>query len=408
MKFFKVTSLENTIEIVKDNLNGKIISSCIVPLRDSLGLMLAEDIVSPEVSPLYNRSTVDGYAVRVQDVGASTQSIPSFLKVVGNVRMGEKPDFTLQSGEAAYVATGAMIPEGASGVVMVEHIDVLKDSIAVYTPIGNNENIILKGEEIQVGQTVAKKGDIIDPIKISIFAGLGIAQVPVYNKIKIAIISTGDELVDPSEKAENGKIRDINTDMLISFAKTYGFEIAYNTRIKDNLEILKQEIEKAVDLADVVLLSGGSSIGVRDFTNEALETLGEILLHGVAIKPGKPTCLAKVKNKLVYGLPGNPFAALLVFKELCCDVIYNMRGYTLKPKTYAFVKTNFHSTPGRTTLQPVSIKVEDNKIYAEPLFLKSSHLATMLKADGYIKINANNEGVYSDTLLPVYDFYPSR
>ena len=408
MKFFKVTSLENTIEVVKDNLSDKIISSCIVPLRDSLGLMLSEDIISKEESPLYNRSTVDGYAVRIQDVGASTQAIPSFLKVVGNVKMGEKPDFTLKSGEAAYVATGSMIPEGASGVVMIEHVDLLKDSIAVYTPIGNNENIILKGEEISIGQTVAKKGDIIDPIKISILASLGISKVPVYNKIKLAIISTGDELVDPSEKAENGKIRDINTDMLIAFAKTYDFEISYTARIKDNIDTLKNEIENATDEADIVLLSGGSSVGVRDFTNEALDTLGEILLHGVAIKPGKPTCIARVKDKLVYGLPGNPFAALLVFKELCCDVVYNMRGYVLKPKTYAFVKTNFHSTPGRTTLQPVCIKVEDNKIYAEPLFLKSSHLATMLKADGYIKINANDEGVYSDTLLPVYDFYPSR
>ena len=407
MQFFKVTSYENTKKVVEDNLR-KIISSFYVDVDQSLGKMLSEDIVSSEESPLYNRSTVDGYAVNITDVSASTQSIPSFLNIVGNIKMGEMPTVKINKGECAYVATGALIPEGANAVVMIEHVDVLKDQLAVYNPVANNENIILKGEEIKVGQTVAKKGDIIDPIKISIFSSLGIAKVPVYEKIKIAIISTGDELIDPSEKAELGKIRDINTNMLKAISQKYDFDVIYSSRIKDDLETLKGEIKKASDIADVVLLSGGSSVGVRDYTNEALESLGEIILHGVAIKPGKPTCIAKVNNKLVFGLPGNPFAALLVYKELCCDVIYSLRGYVLKPKTYAFVKTNFHSTPGRTTLQPVSLFVEGDKVYAEPLFLKSSHLATMLKADGYIKINADSEGVYANTLYPVYDFYPNR
>ena len=407
MQFFKVTSYENTKKIVEDNLK-KIISSFLVDINDSLGCMLAEDVVSFEVSPLYNRSTVDGYAVNISDVSASTQSIPSFLKIVGNIKMGEMPKIKINKGECAYVATGALIPEGANGVVMIEHIDVLKDQLAVYSPVANNENIILKGEEIKEGQVVAKKGDIVDPIKISIFSSLGISKVAIYDKIKIAIISTGDELVDPSEKAENGKIRDVNTNMLKAISKKYDFDVVYSNRIKDDLETLKQEIKKASDIADVVLLSGGSSVGARDFTNEALDNLGEILLHGIALKPGKPTVLAKVNNKLVYGLPGNPFAAMLVYKELCCDVVYNLRGYIEKPKAYAFVKTNFHSTPGRTTLQPVSIKVEGDKVYAEPLFLKSSHLATMLKADGYIKISADAEGVYANTLYPVYDFYPNR
>ena len=407
MQFFKVTSYENTKKVVEDNLR-KIISSFYVDVDQSLGKMLSEDIVSSEESPLYNRSTVDGYAVNITDVSASTQSIPSFLNIVGNIKIGEMPTVKINKGECAYVATGALIPEGANAVVMIEHVDVLKDQLAVYNPVANNENIILKGEEIKVGQTVAKKGDIIDPIKISIFSSLGIAKVPVYEKIKIAIISTGDELIDPSEKAELGKIRDINTNMLKAISQKYDFDVIYSSRIKDDLETLKGEIKKASDIADVVLLSGGSSVGVRDYTNEALESLGEIILHGVAIKPGKPTCIAKVNNKLVFGLPGNPFAALLVYKELCCDVIYSLRGYVLKPKTYAFVKTNFHSTPGRTTLQPVSLFVEGDKVYAEPLFLKSSHLATMLKADGYIKISADSEGVYANTLYPVYDFYPNR
>ena len=407
MQFFKVTSYENTKKVVEDNLK-KIISSFYVDVDQSLGKMLSEDIVSSEESPLYNRSTVDGYAVNITDVSASTQSIPSFLNIVGNIKMGEMPTVKINKGECAYVATGALIPEGANAVVMIEHVDVLKDQLAVYNPVANNENIILKGEEIKVGQTVAKKGDIIDPIKISIFSSLGIAKVPVYEKIKIAIISTGDELIDPSEKAELGKIRDINTNMLKAISQKYDFDVIYSYRIKDDLETLKGEIKKASDIADVVLLSGGSSVGVRDYTNEAIESLGEIILHGVAIKPGKPTCIAKVNNKLVFGLPGNPFAALLVYKELCCDVIYSLRGYVLKPKTYAFVKTNFHSTPGRTTLQPVSLLVEGDKVYAEPLFLKSSHLATMLKADGYIKISADSEGVYANTLYPVYDFYPNR
>ena len=405
MKFFNVKSVEETKKLIKNNLNKSFFSSIETNLFDSLGEIFSKDILSPEISPLYNRSTVDGFAVCAQDTFACSSSIPAFLKIVGKIKIGENPTFDIHPGEAAEIVTGATIPNGATGVVMVENVDVIKDTIAVNSPIKPNENIIKAGEEISIGQKIVKIGEFVTPLNIGVLSSIGITSIPTYRKIKIGIISTGDELVDISCKAENGKIRDVNTGLLASYIKECGMEVSYSKRIKDNLSLLKEEIIRALEISDILLLSGGSSIGSRDYTATAFEELGTILLHGLGMKPGKPTILALIQNKLVFGLPGNPFAAFLVFKELCINSINELKGHINTPFTYATITSNIHSTPGRKTLQPVKIEFKDGKIFASPVYLKSSHLATMLNSDGYVKIDTNEEGIYEGAFVPVYSFY---
>lgn len=403
MKFFNVASVEECEKMIREHLKNEM-SFCVMPTLSALGKTLSKDIISSDVLPSYDRSTVDGYAVNVQDVYCASAAVPAFLKVVGRVKMGEMPSVEVGKGESVAIATGAVLPKGATGVVMIENVEVLKDEIAVYSPIKNAENTVKRGEEIELGQVVAKRGEKVTSFLVGVLAGLGIEKVEVYDKIRVAVISTGDELVDVCEDAKDGKIRDVNTSLISAFAINSGFEIVYTARVKDDKESIENAVKIGTEKAQIVFMSGGSSIGQKDFTNDILDTLGEVLVHGVAQKPGKPTVLAKVNGKLVYGLPGNPFAAALVFKELCADIVKEIKSEKQEYIT-AVAGVNFPSSPGRKTMQPVAIEEKDGVKIATPIFLKSAHLATILKADGYVKIPTNAEGVNAGENVKVYPFY---
>jgi len=405
MKFFSVSSVDDCIKIVKENLDqSKALKSIELDLNQALNKTLSLDILSNDFLPTYDRSTVDGYAVYAQDVYCASQSVPAFLKVVGNIKIGEIPSFSIKKGEAAQITTGAVLPQGATGVVMVENVEVIKDDLAVYSPIKQLENTIKKGEEVKPNDIVAKRGQKLTPFLVGVLAGLGITKVNVFDSYNVAIISTGDELVDFTEEAKDGKIRDINTSLLESFSIINNVNVVAKIRIKDSKEELANAIKTASMIADIVLMSGGSSIGQKDYSNEVLSTLGEVFVHGIAQKPGKPTILAKVNNKLVFGLPGNPFAAALNYKELCLDVIGELRGEA-KDYKIAKVGANFPSSPGRLTMQAVKLVYENSDFVAYPVFLKSAHLATILQADGYVKIPTNAEGINVGEMVKVYPFF---
>lgn len=402
MNFFKVKTLDEAKQIVISNLPQNILTGDFVHIENALSSVAVEDIIACEQLPLYNRSTVDGYAVLAQDIYGASESVPSILKVCGKVKMGEAPTQKLEKNCAIAIATGAVVPDGANAVIMIEHTEMLNGEIAVYQPAAVHENIIMRGEDIGKGDIVATSGEKLSPLKLGILAGLGVQKIKTFSAPKIAIISTGDELVGIEDIAQNGKIRDINSTIIASLSRNSGFEVVKQMRVKDDKNAILTAVQNGVEVADIVLISGGSSVGARDFTEAVLSELGEVLVHGIALKPGKPTMVAKVKNSLVFGLAGHPLAAALTFKVLVEDVIMSARGQAKKSLCIARTLSNFPSASGRTTVQPVALSESEEGIFAQPVFLKSAHIAQLAKADGYIILPDNCEGIKKGEQVKVF------
>ena len=403
MKFFKVTSLSDCMETVRKNLPSSVLSAV---EKDIVDAEKCEDVYSPDCFPIYTRSTMDGFAVRCEDVYCCGANMPAFLRIVGKVEMGERPDFQINNGEAAAIATGGLMPDGANAVVMMENVDVLSDQIAVYSPVKMWENVVIRGEEIEKGDVIAKMGDVVSPLTVGVFASVGVEKVKVFDTVRVAVISTGDELVDIGERVENGKIRDVNSSLLRAILSARSYSVVFSTRIPDDEKMLDDALQKALLSADWIMISGGSSIGAKDMTERVLSK-GEILLHGLALKPGKPTLIAKFGDKTVFGLPGNPFAAACVFQSVCDAAVRKARNEA-DEYIYAFAKTNFPSSPGRASLQAVRVEFDGEKYVAEPVFLKSAHLYSALKADGFAVLPESAEGIYAGDRLKIYPFIGKR
>lgn len=402
MKFFKVASFDEAKKTITENFDIKQIKSQYLPLDLAVGYRVFSDIKSSETVPEFNRSTVDGYAVKASNTYGATDSVPSMLKVLGSVEMGIVGKFNISLGESVYVPTGGEVPNGADAMVMIEYTEVFGDNIAVYKPVVVADNIIKIGDDIEKGDIILKRGETLTPLKAGVLASLGISKVEVFKKIKVAIISTGDEIVGVDEKTQIGQIRDSNSTINSALCEENNFEVVSIVRIKDDFDILDRAVLNAVDVADIVLISGGSSIGCRDFTEQVLEKEGEILIHGIAIKPGKPTLISKVLDKLVFGLPGHPMACLLTLKLLVLKTLNEAFSKQEERFVFAVTDINFPSAPGRLTIQPVSLKFSDDKIIATPLFYKSGLVSVLADADGYILIPENQEGVYKGQSIKVY------
>lgn len=406
MDFFKVVSVDNAKDMILDkfrNMKLKIIEEEISKVS---GRILAEDIVSNINVPDFNRSTVDGYAIKSSDSHGACETIPSFLKVIGEVMMGEEIKKEINHCEAIYVPTGGMIPYGADSVVMIENVERLdEENIAVYKPVTKNENIIMKGDDITIGQKVLKCGRRLKPHDIGILAAMGISKVKVYCKPRFYIISTGDEIIDLNEDLKKGKIRDINGYTLHSLIEKLGGEVVNKVIVRDDFKMLRNETEKALDLSDIVLISGGSSVGTRDFTYDVINSFeGEgVFIHGISIKPGKPTLVGEAKGKAVFGLPGHPVSSIIVFKVLVQHFINNLLGCLDEiNKTKAIIDFNIHSSPGKETYQMVTLDEREDGLYAVPNFGKSGMITLLSKSNGYVVIKSYEEGLNKGEEREVY------
>ncbi len=402
MKFFKVAPFETAQKTVIDNFDLDGLTSEVVSLEKAVGRRAYKDILSPESLPEYNRSTVDGYAVCAANTYGATDSVPSMLTVLGKVEMGVVGAYKVAAGQAVYVPTGGEVPQGADAMVMIENTELFGDNVAIYKPAAVRDNVISVGDDIEAGERILKKGERITPLKSGLLAALGITRIEVYRPITVAIISTGDEIVGVDEKTQKGQIRDTNTTINRALCTEGGFEIACETRIKDGFELLDDALTAAATAADIVLISGGSSIGARDFTEQVLEKEGEILIHGIALKPGKPTLIARVRDKLVFGLPGHPMACLLTLKLLVIGSVNKLFGEKEDKFLFAETSINFPSSPGRLTVQPVSLSYEENKVTATPLFYKSGLVSVLADADGYTLIPSEQEGIYKGQKIKIY------
>ncbi|AKN31679.1 molybdopterin biosynthesis protein MoeA [Clostridium carboxidivorans P7] len=408
MDFYKVLSVEEVKDIIKSKFSLGL-GKELVDLEQCNDRILYEDIVSPLNIPGFKRSIVDGYAVKCRDVQGASESIPSMLELKGEVIMGKMPSKALEfPGECMYIPTGGMLPEGADSVVMIEYTDKMDDdTILVNKSVSFGENVLNEDEDVELGETVLKAGTLLKPYSISMLSSLGIIKVPVVCKPKVGIISTGDEIIAPEEYPKPGQIRDINSYLLYSSVIEDGGEPIFYGVIRDDYDKLFENVRKANEECDLVLISGGSSVGKKDETARVIDGLGDpgILLHGIAIKPGKPTILGKVKDKPIFGLPGHPLSCAVVYRIIVRYLLQRMMKFEeVEYPIPCKFSTNYHKAKGREEYLPVTIENIEGEYIAIPVLSKSAVISGFTKAWGYVKIDKNVEGIFKDQQVYVYKF----
>jgi molybdopterin molybdotransferase len=300
-----------------------------VPLPDALGRVLAADVRSPIDLPEFDRSVVDGFAVRAADTFGASSGLPAYLRVVGEVLMGQGTDLTLGAAETVRVATGGMLPAGADAVVMVEYTDAVDaETMEVSRPAAPGENIVRRGDDVRRDAPILARGRRLRPADLGALAGVGVLELPIYRRPRIAILPTGDEIVPPETTPGPGQVRDINSTALAAAVREAGGEPSAAPIVRDDPERLRVSVARALAETDLVLIAGGSSVGTRDWTLEVLLAFpgAELLFHGIAIRPGKPVIAVAIGERLVIGLPGNPVSALVVFDQFVRPVISRLAG----------------------------------------------------------------------------------
>ncbi len=374
-----------------------------VELPSALERTAAFDIFSPEDLPPFARSTMDGYAVRARDVFGASETEPALLSVVGEIRMGQGPaSLELGTGEAVKIWTGGILPKGGDAVVMVEYTRSLDPKlIEIYRAVAPSENVILRGQDCEKGALCISAGTRLRPQELGLLAGLGITRVRVVKRPCVAIISTGDEVVSEKETPPCGKIRDINSTTLEALVKKDGGVPKRLGIVPDSFEAILDACQRALDEgADVVLISGGSSVGARDYTLKVFEELtgSPPIVHGVAIRPGKPTIISRYGDKALFGLPGHVASCMVVYLLFVRHLLNIYQG--LHPETgLKSLKVRcgqmFPSVTGREDYVRVTLKDSGEGIpEAFPVFGKSGLISTLVKAHGLLKIPRDSEGFH--------------
>lgn len=396
-EFFKVTELARVLETVSIFPRVGVED---IPLVEAAGRILAENVVADSNLPEFPRSTMDGYAVRASSTFGATEGNPAYLTVKGAVAMGQSPKFAIGPGEACRMPTGGELPKGADSVVMIEHIEALDDTtIEVYRSVAPGQHVLEVGEDFQQQEIILSGGQKLRPQETGLLAAFGRETVRVYKNPVIGIISTGDEVVSIDATPAPGQIRDINSYTLSGqVLKAGGIPVSYGI-VRDDYATLSEKCRQALDGSDMVLLSGGSSVGTRDFTIEVISDLPDasILAHGISISPGKPTILARTHNKAVWGLPGHVVSAMVVFKMVVQPFVEHIAGVTAGSsqlsKVSARLNRNVSSAQGRTDFIRVRLIRKNGELRADPVLGKSGLINTMVKADGLIEIDINTEGL---------------
>ena len=375
------------------------------PLLDAAGRLLARDVVSPVDLPGFARSTMDGYAVRAADTFGASDSLPALLTVAGEVGMGEVAQIDLPKHSCVRVATGSMLPAGADAVVMVELTEEIDDTtMAVLRPVAPGENVVVADEDAARGEVLLTGGRLLREHDIAALAAVGMPDVEVSVGPRVGIISTGDELVDVGAAPAPGQVRDMNSYALHAAARLAGARPEILGIVRDDYASLAQAMRDALGRVDLLIVSGGSSIGTRDFAREAIDGLGKpgVLVHGVAVKPGKPTIIAVADGVPVFGLPGHPVSCLTVFRLLVEPAIARwMGGRLVSRELVARIGANVASAAGREEYVSVRIARRDGETWADPIFSKSALISGLASADGTIRIPAGTEGVQKGDVVTV-------
>lgn len=396
--FFNVKDIREVLEYRSDFSRT---DSEEIPLEAAFGRVLAEDIISESDFPQFRRTTMDGYAIRASSSFGASESSPAFLRLVGSIPMGEHPDFSVGPGEAARISTGGMLPEGADSVIMLEHSEMLDEkAIEIYKSVAPGRHVIEVGEDFAKNETVLSCGRKIRAQESGVLAAFGRDRVRVYRKPRIAVISSGDEVLPVHERPRKGQIRDINTYTLSALIQECGAVPLSFGIVKDDYQMLLETCRKAAARSDMVLISGGSSVGSRDYTIAVLSALAdtEILVHGISVSPGKPTILARTgSRRAVWGLPGHAVSAMVVFITIVRPFIEYISGFSAQSahhiKIPARLSRSLASAQGRSDFVRVRLLKKNGETLAEPVLGKSGLLSSMVRADGLLEIERDTEGL---------------
>jgi molybdopterin molybdotransferase len=375
----------------------------------SLGRIVALDIASPEDLPEFDRSTMDGFAVRSADTFGAAESRPALVTIVGDIAMGSMPDRALSKGETMKIATGGALPKGADAVVMLEQTQAVDAvQIEVVKPVAPLENVVQAGDDIKKGEVILSRGHRMRPQDVGALAGIGITRIRVFEKPRVAIINTGNEVVPADTAPAPGQVRDINSYNLEGLiAQTGGIPVKRGI-IPDEYGRLREALEAALGDSDLVLMTGGSSVGTADLTAKVINDLGRpgVLVHGVSIKPGKPLIMAVLNTPArqvpVFGLPGHPAAVSICFELFVKPVLARMTGEVPHPalagvSAYRSVKAklarSISSSPGREDHVRVTLEKTDESLWARPVFGASGLISTLVKAVGTVVVPVNKIGI---------------
>ncbi|MFA4826528.1 MAG: gephyrin-like molybdotransferase Glp [Methanoregula sp.] len=371
-----------------------------IPLEFSVGRILAAAVTADTDIPGFDRSVVDGYAVRAADTAGAGDAIPALLHCAGRIAMGRlNAHGTLAPGTCTYIPTGGVLPAGADAVVMVEYTEEAGDTVLVKRSVSHGENVLLRDEDFRRGECVFSSGRRISPQDAGVLAACGCAAVTVAKKPVVGIISTGNELVPVTVVPGPGQVRDANASMLAAYLTEYGCIPRLYGIIPDERLAFEAVLARAVPECDVVLLSGGSSKDDRDMTAAVIAAMGEVLVHGIAIAPGKPTIIGRITNKPVFGLPGHPASAFVVLIAIVRPLLDRMLGIPrpLQRTEQATLAVNIPSQRGRE--EYVRVTVENG--IATPLFGKSGLLNTLIRSNGLVRIPAGAEGLEQGSIVEV-------
>lgn len=378
-----------------------------VPTVQALDRVLTEPLHAPQDLPEFRRATVDGYAVNAADTYGASSGLPAFLTVVGEVPMGQASQLHLDGGEAALVHTGGMVPDGADSVVMIENTQAVDNSsIEVLKPVAEGENVIQVGEDIRRDMPILAAGHQLRPQDIGGLLALGITAVTVAQPPRVGIISSGDEVVPPEQTPGPGQVRDINSATLAALTLRAGGEPKLYGIAPDVREALQAKVAQAHAESDIVVLSAGSSVSYRDLSVEVISQLGQpgVLAHGLSVRPGKPTIVAVCDDVPVFGLPGNPVSAMVIFDLIVTPTIRACLGATAQPKAQmqARLARNVASATGREDYVQVRLEERSDGLWAVPVFGKSNLIYTLVNADGTVKISLDAGGVREGEWVTVY------
>ncbi len=383
-----------------------------VATRVAAERVLAQPIAAAIDMPHFDRADMDGFAVRATDTFGASTGTPAYLKILGTVEMGRHTKTKVRKGTAMRVATGAMLPPGADAVVMVEHTDEVEEMAEVHRGVSPWQNVLRLGEDVARGTEVLSAGRRLRPRDIGALTGLGVTKVRVHRRPRVGLLSTGDEIIPPERKPRPGQVRNINQYSLGAMIEAAGAIVTDYGVVADTSADLAAALRRALGTNDVVFISGGSSVGVKDLTTDVILSLAKakIVFHGISVAPGKPTLLATAGGVPIVGLPGHPVSALVIFDLFGAPLLRILGG---EPAENAFrpahsgratLAQNVASKPGREDYVRVRLERDGDRTWAKPMPGKSGAIFHLISADGLIRIPANSEGLDEGTEVDVIVF----
>ncbi len=403
-EFLKIKDCEQAQDIIQ-----QLFDKCCSPqneeidCKDAYGRILFNDVYSRIDFPPFDKALKDGFAILSEDSYGASEESPKTLEIIDFLEAGSTTDKSVEKGKCIEISTGAAMPDGANAVVMVEYCEKNDDKVNLFTSATLSQDVAKKGSDIEKGNLILEKGDVLNPGRIGVLLSQGFKSIEVYKKPTVGIISTGNEITLQGNDLDYGKIYDVNGNMIKADAESCGCDANFLGIVKDDYSQVRQKIQESLEDVDVLLCSGGTSAGLGDVIKHVIDELGEVYIHGISVQPGKPTIVGVIDNKLIIGLPGNPVSALMIFNAFISQPLSKLAGISKEfgvKKTYGKLTQRVHSPVGRMQYQLVKIDGED--VY--PIFKDSGAIFSLSTANGYVKVEKSVELIDEGEEVEVFLF----